>query len=119
VRDGEAPTWVATAAEVGCGPDGRVDLPALLSAVFERGRRHVLLEGGPRLAGSFLRAGLIDRLAFYVAPALLGAGPPALADAGVSTISQAHRLDVLDVARVGDDVRLTCRLRPAPEAPLR
>jgi len=114
VRDGEAPTWIATAAEVGCGPDGRVDLPALLSALFERGRRHVLLEGGPRLAGSFLRAGLIDRVAVYVAPALLGAGPPVLADAGVSTISEAHRLDVLDVARIGDDVRLTCRLRPLP-----
>ena len=102
-----------------CGPDGRArPAGAAVGGVRARSPR-VLLAGGPRLAGSFLRAGLIDRLAFYVAPALLGAGPPALADAGVSTISQAHRLDVLDVARVGDDVRLTCRLRPAPEAPLR
>ncbi|HEX7747033.1 MAG TPA: bifunctional diaminohydroxyphosphoribosylaminopyrimidine deaminase/5-amino-6-(5-phosphoribosylamino)uracil reductase RibD, partial [Micromonosporaceae bacterium] len=60
VRDGAARTWVATAAEVGCGPEGRVNLRALLSALYERGVRAALLEGGPTLAGAFLAAGLVD-----------------------------------------------------------
>ncbi|MDQ3610896.1 MAG: bifunctional diaminohydroxyphosphoribosylaminopyrimidine deaminase/5-amino-6-(5-phosphoribosylamino)uracil reductase RibD [Actinomycetota bacterium] len=90
--------------------DGRVDLPALLSRLAER---HdvvsVLLEGGPGLAGAFVVAGLVDRVVGYVAPALLGDGPPALAAAGVGTISAVHRLRLDEVMRIGDDVRLTLR----------
>jgi diaminohydroxyphosphoribosylaminopyrimidine deaminase/5-amino-6-(5-phosphoribosylamino)uracil reductase len=67
----------------------------------------VLLEGGPQLAGAFLRAGLIDRVVGYVAPALLGDGPSALTGTGVRTIGAAPRLSVTDVAVVGGDVRIT------------
>jgi diaminohydroxyphosphoribosylaminopyrimidine deaminase / 5-amino-6-(5-phosphoribosylamino)uracil reductase len=111
VLDGAAPTWVATAAEVGAGPDGRVDLVRLLDALFARDRRHVLLEGGPGLAGAFLAAGLVDQVIGYLAPALLGDGPAALTGAGITTIGDAIRLELVDVARVGDDVRLTARPR--------
>jgi diaminohydroxyphosphoribosylaminopyrimidine deaminase/5-amino-6-(5-phosphoribosylamino)uracil reductase len=89
--------------------DGRVDLRALLEALDGRGVVSVLLEGGPTLAGAFVREGLVDRVVGYVAPALLGDGPPALAAAGVGTIAQAHRLRLDDVTRTGDDVRLTMR----------
>ncbi|WP_177891103.1 bifunctional diaminohydroxyphosphoribosylaminopyrimidine deaminase/5-amino-6-(5-phosphoribosylamino)uracil reductase RibD [Vallicoccus soli] len=118
VRDGAAPTWVATAREVATGPDGHLDPAALLAALHARGRVHVLLEGGPRLAGAFVREGLVDRVVAYVAPALLGSGAAALGDAGVRGIAGAHRLRLEDVARVGEDVRLTAvPLRPAPGHP--
>lgn len=91
------------------GQDGRVDLSCLLQALAARDVVSVLLEGGPTLAGSFLAAGLIDRVVGYVAPALLGAGLPALGDAGVGTIAAAHRLSLDDVRRCGEDVRLTLR----------
>ncbi|GAB3843694.1 bifunctional diaminohydroxyphosphoribosylaminopyrimidine deaminase/5-amino-6-(5-phosphoribosylamino)uracil reductase RibD [Micromonospora andamanensis] len=107
VRDGAAGTWVATAAEVGAGPDGGVDLPALLAALHTRGVRAVLLEGGPRLAGAFLAAGLVDRVVGYLAPRLLGAGPAALVDAGVTTIAEAIDLELTDVTQVGPDLRIT------------
>ncbi|HTF10582.1 MAG TPA: bifunctional diaminohydroxyphosphoribosylaminopyrimidine deaminase/5-amino-6-(5-phosphoribosylamino)uracil reductase RibD [Asanoa sp.] len=107
VRDNAAATWVATAAEVGTGPDGKVDLQALLAALHVRGVRSVLLEGGPRLAGAFLAAGLVDKVIGYVAPKLLGAGPSALTDAGVSTIAEVIDLDLTDVTRVGPDLRFT------------
>jgi diaminohydroxyphosphoribosylaminopyrimidine deaminase/5-amino-6-(5-phosphoribosylamino)uracil reductase len=107
VRDNAATTWVATAAEVGTGPDGKVDLQALLAALHVRGVRSVLLEGGPRLAGAFLAAGLVDKVIGYVAPKLLGAGPSALADAGVSTIAEVIDLELTDVTRVGPDLRFT------------
>jgi diaminohydroxyphosphoribosylaminopyrimidine deaminase/5-amino-6-(5-phosphoribosylamino)uracil reductase len=70
----------------------------------------VLLEGGPTLAAAFVRAGLIDAVRWYVAPAVLGAGPSALADAGMVGIGQALRLQVVDVARVGSDVRIDARV---------
>lgn len=112
VRDNAAPTWIATAAEVGADADGRVDLPALLVALYARGVRAVLLEGGPTLAGAFLAAGLVDRVVGYVAPKLLGAGPSALAAAGVTTIDRAIALEITDLRRVGPDIRLTAV--PAP-----
>ncbi|WP_433232514.1 bifunctional diaminohydroxyphosphoribosylaminopyrimidine deaminase/5-amino-6-(5-phosphoribosylamino)uracil reductase RibD [Micromonospora sp. CA-248260] len=107
VRDGAARTWIATVAEVGAGPDGRVDLPALLAELHHRGVRAALLEGGPRLAGAFLAAGLVDRVVGYVAPKLLGGGPTALIDAGVTTIADAIDLELTDVTRVGSDLRIT------------
>ncbi|MEU7617903.1 bifunctional diaminohydroxyphosphoribosylaminopyrimidine deaminase/5-amino-6-(5-phosphoribosylamino)uracil reductase RibD [Micromonospora rifamycinica] len=107
VRDGAARTWIATIAEVGAGPDGRVDLPALLAELHHRGVRAALLEGGPRLAGAFLAAGLVDRVVGYVAPKLLGGGPTALVDAGVTTIADAIDLELTDVTRVGSDLRIT------------
>jgi diaminohydroxyphosphoribosylaminopyrimidine deaminase / 5-amino-6-(5-phosphoribosylamino)uracil reductase len=107
VRDAAAKTWVATAAEVGAGPDGRVDLRALLAALYERGVRAAVVEGGPRLAGAFLAAGLVDKVIGYVAPKLLGAGPPALLDAGITTITEVIDLEFTDIRRVGPDLRFT------------
>jgi diaminohydroxyphosphoribosylaminopyrimidine deaminase/5-amino-6-(5-phosphoribosylamino)uracil reductase len=107
VRDGAAPTWVATSAEVGADPTGRVDLAKLMTALYARGVRGALLEGGPRLAGAFLAAGLVDEVVGYLAPKLLGAGVPALGAAGVTTIADAIDLRLTDIARLGPDVRIT------------
>jgi diaminohydroxyphosphoribosylaminopyrimidine deaminase/5-amino-6-(5-phosphoribosylamino)uracil reductase len=107
VRDGAARTWVATGGELGIDTDGQVDLRALGKALFGRGCRRVLLEGGPTLAGAFLREGLVDEVVGYVAPKLLGAGKPALATAGIVTIAEAVDLEVIDVRQVGPDLRIT------------
>jgi diaminohydroxyphosphoribosylaminopyrimidine deaminase/5-amino-6-(5-phosphoribosylamino)uracil reductase len=107
VHDGAAPTWVATASEVGTAPDGRVDLTALAAALFRRGVRSALLEGGPTLAGAFLAAGLVDEVVGYIAPKLLGAGPAALGAAGVATIGEAIAPEITDVTRIGPDLRIT------------
>jgi diaminohydroxyphosphoribosylaminopyrimidine deaminase/5-amino-6-(5-phosphoribosylamino)uracil reductase len=114
VRDAAAPTWVVTTAEIGAGPDGRVDLHALLAALFSRGIRSILLEGGPTLAGAFLAAGLVDQVIGYVAPKLLGAGPAALLDAGVASIDEAIELELTDLTQIGPDLRFTASLRPEP-----
>lgn len=107
VTDGAAPTWIATAADVGATADGRVDLHALGKRLYDRGVRAALIEGGPTLAGAFLRAGLVDEIVGYIAPKVLGAGMAALGDAGVATMTEAIGFEIADVARVGPDVRLT------------
>ncbi len=120
VRDTAARTWIATAADVGAGGDGRVDLGLLGPALFERGCRRVLLEGGPTLAGAYLRRGLVDEVVGYVAPKLLGAGPAALAAAGIGTIAEAIDLELTDVRRVGADLRISAtphRRDQPPAAP--
>ncbi len=107
VCDRAAATWIATTADVGAGLDGRVDLLALGERLYARGVRTALLEGGPTLAGAFLRAGLVDRVVGYVAPKLLGAGAAALGPAGVGSIGEAIELELVDVARIGPDLRFT------------
>lgn len=104
VFDDAAPTLVTSAAD----PAG------ILAELYARGVRHVLLEGGATLAGSFVRDGLVDRVVAYVAPALLGAGPSALTGTGIGTIDHARRLRLDDVTQIGSDIRLTAR--PEKEA---
>ena len=83
------------------------DPARLLAAVHERGIHHVWLEGGATLAAAFCKAGLVDRAIVYLAPALLGAGTSLVADLGITTMADIVRLHLIDVARLGDDVRLT------------
>jgi diaminohydroxyphosphoribosylaminopyrimidine deaminase / 5-amino-6-(5-phosphoribosylamino)uracil reductase len=81
----------------------------VLADLFARDRQHVWLEGGPTVAAAFLSAGLVDEVIAYVAPALLGSGRNAVAELGVGTISDMLRFELVEVTRVGDDVRITMR----------
>jgi riboflavin biosynthesis pyrimidine reductase len=58
------------------GPEGRVELPALLRSLREEGVRALLCEGGPTLHGSLQAAGLVDELFLTTAPKLSGGGVP-------------------------------------------
>jgi len=68
-----------------------------LAELYARDRQHVFLEGGPTLAAAFLQAGLVDEIVVYVAPMLLGAGLSAVADLGITTITDAFRPRVTDI----------------------
>ena len=81
------------------------DPHTVLKKLAEREIRHVWLEGGPRLAGAFWNAGLIDRVIGYIAPALLGAGLPAL-EASATTLADLRPIDLSDLTMVGKDIRL-------------
>jgi diaminohydroxyphosphoribosylaminopyrimidine deaminase / 5-amino-6-(5-phosphoribosylamino)uracil reductase len=86
-------------------------LPELLEALFTRHDvQHVLLEAGPTLSTAFLRAGLVQDVIWYVAPKILGAGAPVIADLGVGTLADAFGLRVTAVTQVGDDVRIDLAL---------
>lgn len=84
-----------------------------LAALWERGIRHVLLEGGPTLAASMVRAVLVDEVVAYIAPVLLGAGASAVHDLGLSTMSEALRLSEPEAVLLGEGAELTVRLRGA------
>ncbi len=83
------------------------DLGTLLDELGEHDILQVLVEGGARVASSFLEAGLVNHVVWYAAPAF--AGSPALgALGGVSTPSMAslRRARFVEVRRVGEDVRM-------------
>jgi diaminohydroxyphosphoribosylaminopyrimidine deaminase/5-amino-6-(5-phosphoribosylamino)uracil reductase len=128
VLNGDAPTLIAVAEDADASHlegkadllrlprgDRGLDVPALLKGLFSRDVRAVFLEGGPTLAGSFVGQGLVDRVINYVAPALLGAGKPGLGDAGITTMAEIQRLDVLHLSRSGPDIRVVAR--PLPDHP--
>ncbi|MEV4571959.1 bifunctional diaminohydroxyphosphoribosylaminopyrimidine deaminase/5-amino-6-(5-phosphoribosylamino)uracil reductase RibD [Nonomuraea jabiensis] len=124
VLDDSAPTLVAIAEDAGTGlkadllrlpRHGRgLDLEALLRELAAREVVSVFLEGGPMLAGEFLRRGLVDRVVAYLAPALLGSGRAALGAAGVGTIGEIHRLTFDEISPIGPDVRLIARPATQP-----
>lgn len=59
-----------------------VDLVALREALVDRGLRHLLSEGGPRLLADLVRAGVVDELCLSVVPGLVGGDHPRITVGG-------------------------------------
>jgi diaminohydroxyphosphoribosylaminopyrimidine deaminase/5-amino-6-(5-phosphoribosylamino)uracil reductase len=73
-----------------------------LTALATDGVQSLLLEGGPTLATSFLRAGLVDKLLLFVAPSIAGNGPIFAPE-----LSAPVEVKRLTAERVGDDLLLS------------
>lgn len=84
------------------------DLGHLLDELGELDVLQVLIEGGPTTISAFLEAGLVNHLAWYVAPAFAGAQGSlgALSDLTTPTISALRRGHLVGVRRIGEDVRI-------------
>jgi diaminohydroxyphosphoribosylaminopyrimidine deaminase/5-amino-6-(5-phosphoribosylamino)uracil reductase len=89
-----------------------------LQVLAARNVQSLFLEGGPILAEAFLAAGAVDRVAWFVAPVLIGGAtaPGALGGPGLGPLAGVPRLRAVEVTRVGDDVLITGRLHPLAEA---
>jgi diaminohydroxyphosphoribosylaminopyrimidine deaminase/5-amino-6-(5-phosphoribosylamino)uracil reductase len=102
--------WLSAGAEVidvAPGQDQGVDLHEVLSVLGQRGVLQALVEGGPTVAGAFVRAGLVDRAVVYVGARTLGeAGRSLFAGPGPMTIEQAGRWRLLGARQMADDARL-------------
>jgi len=119
--DGLAPTIVLTARGVDEGRrraleaagveviacdarDGRIDLRDAMRKLGERGIGSVLLEGGGGLNGAMLAAGLVDKIAVFYAPKIVGsAGTPLFDWPGAERMAEAVRIVGIEIARYGDD----------------
>ena len=73
-------------------------------------------EPGATTAAAFHRAGLVDRYVVYLAPALMGGdgGPGLFAGPGAATMADLWRGRVVDLRRVGDDLRIELAPLTAP-----
>ncbi|MEO5337923.1 MAG: bifunctional diaminohydroxyphosphoribosylaminopyrimidine deaminase/5-amino-6-(5-phosphoribosylamino)uracil reductase RibD [Magnetospirillum sp. WYHS-4] len=94
-----------TVIEVPPDAAGRPDLVQAAREMGWRGLTRVLIEGGAHLAAGALRAGLVDRLAWFHAPLLIGGdGIPAVAAFGVDRLSQAPAFIRSGLRVLGADV---------------
>ena len=90
--------------------DGRVSMEDLLQKLGAMGVQSILLEGGSRLAGSMLQSGLIDELVIFIAPKVIGSnGFAPFTMQGITSMSQAIKLDFTTVCRSGSDIVVTAR----------
>jgi diaminohydroxyphosphoribosylaminopyrimidine deaminase / 5-amino-6-(5-phosphoribosylamino)uracil reductase len=129
VFDGEASVLVATTetapedrrkkwrdrgAEVVVLEEGAslVPLERLFVELGKRDVQHVLVEGGPTLAWELVQRRLVDRVVLYLAPKLVGGreAPGVLEGDGVSGISEALPLEIEEVVRVGQDIKVVARV---------
>jgi diaminohydroxyphosphoribosylaminopyrimidine deaminase / 5-amino-6-(5-phosphoribosylamino)uracil reductase len=98
---------------VATGENEPARVRSALDQLGSAGVTSILLEGGPKLAGTFLDAGEVDEVRLFIAPVVLGgsnARDP-LEGEGVERIAEATRALALDVERVAEDVLITARLR--------
>ena len=93
------------------GGNGKVELLRLLEILGERGINEVMVEAGPRLNGALLEAGLIDEVIMYQAASLLGSDARGMfATAALTDMDNRYNLQLKDVRRFGDDIRIIYRV---------
>jgi len=97
-------------------PDGKVDLPALMQLLGQRGINELHVEAGYKLNGSLIREGCVDEVLAYLAPTLLGAGPGMFGVEPPATLAERTLLNFHAVDRIGDDIRILARFGSAPVA---
>jgi diaminohydroxyphosphoribosylaminopyrimidine deaminase/5-amino-6-(5-phosphoribosylamino)uracil reductase len=111
VRDGLDPDRLnafvelgATVIQVAAGEMG-IDLRDGLNALAQEGLTRVLVEGGGQVAASFIRADLVDRIAWFHAPAVMGGdGWPGVQGFGIEKLAMMPRFGRTRVTPLGDDV---------------
>jgi diaminohydroxyphosphoribosylaminopyrimidine deaminase/5-amino-6-(5-phosphoribosylamino)uracil reductase len=94
-------------------------LEGLLDRLGSQGVLQVLVEGGAHVAGSFHRAGLVDRYVMYFAPALMGGdrARPVFAGLDGRSMDDMWRGKVSRVRQLGDDIEIV--IEPSPSSRLR
>ena len=91
---------------------GELDLARAAAALGERGLTRVLVEGGGRIAGALVRAGLIDRIVAFRSGLVMGGdGLASIAAMGVDSPEAAPRFDLVRTERAGEDVLETWAAR--------
>lgn len=89
-------------------PTTTAEWVSLLADLGQRNVTALLLEGGGELAASALAARVVNQVAFFVAPKILGGreSRPVVGGAERTSLDEAWQLSRLRVERVGDDLLL-------------
>jgi diaminohydroxyphosphoribosylaminopyrimidine deaminase/5-amino-6-(5-phosphoribosylamino)uracil reductase len=90
--------------EASPGPDGALDLVQVMGQLAGRGLTRLLVEGGARLAATLLRDRLVDRLAIFRAPSVIGGdGLPAATGFGLERLADMPGFVALETIELGQD----------------
>ena len=86
--------------------DNRLDLNELMIRLGQMSILSLLIEGGSRVAGSVLKAGIVNKVLFFLAPKFLGGsdGTPIFEGKGPLLIKDAFKLKDVIVTQFDDDI---------------
>ncbi|MGE0418337.1 MAG: bifunctional diaminohydroxyphosphoribosylaminopyrimidine deaminase/5-amino-6-(5-phosphoribosylamino)uracil reductase RibD, partial [Acetobacteraceae bacterium] len=111
IREGADPARKRAFVDLGAtmidlpGTTAGVDIVAALRAMGEAGLTRVLIEGGGQLAGALMRANLVDRIAWFHAPAVMGGdGWPGVQAFGIEKLATMPRFVRQRITPLGDDM---------------
>ncbi len=95
-------------------PHGRVPVADVVAHLAQRGTIGVLVEGGGEVSASFLQAGLVDQVALFYAPLLIGGrdAPTLVEGEGVIHLAEAWQIAQPTVRRLGKDLLIEGELLP-------
>ena len=101
LQSGEPPSVISA--------NGRDEWLRELSELGARGVTALLVEGGGVLAASLLSAGVVDKIAYFIAPKILGGSNsrPAVAGVDPESLNEAHLLENVEMEKIGDDFLVT------------
>jgi diaminohydroxyphosphoribosylaminopyrimidine deaminase / 5-amino-6-(5-phosphoribosylamino)uracil reductase len=88
---------------------GRIAPEAIVAALYARGYRRLLVEGGASTLSGFIAARAIDRLHIMLAPILIGSGTAGLCLPPIDALAEAMRPNVT-IHTVGSDILFDCAL---------
>jgi diaminohydroxyphosphoribosylaminopyrimidine deaminase / 5-amino-6-(5-phosphoribosylamino)uracil reductase len=90
---------------------GKVELFKLMEELARRELNEIHVEGGTKLNGSLLQAGVVDELLVYLAPCVIGDSGRGMFDLPELTeLSRSTVLKIREVERVGEDLRIVARI---------
>lgn len=92
------------------GPQGKVDLTAMMRDLARREVNEVHVEAGHKLNGSLIREGLVDEFVVYLAPKFIGQGAGMASLGPLTELSQAIPLQFRSTDRLGPDLRVVARV---------
>jgi riboflavin-specific deaminase-like protein len=95
--------------------DGWIGCNEIVQALFRRGLKRILIEGGASTVSAFIEAGAIDRLHVLVAPLILGSGKPGLELSPAASLACALRPKTQSYQLAGGDVLFDCDMRAAKD----
>lgn len=81
-----------------------VNAESVLVSLAEQGITRLLVEGGPTIAGHFMKAGYVDRVLWFRAPKLLGEGQAALPGLDIKALQDHVLLKMTANRTLGADI---------------
>ncbi|WP_413300539.1 bifunctional diaminohydroxyphosphoribosylaminopyrimidine deaminase/5-amino-6-(5-phosphoribosylamino)uracil reductase RibD [Bacillus sp. 1P10SD] len=123
ITDQQAPTWIVTGNDVAkeqiklfmeWGVEiiqmetTHIRIKDLLGILGKRGLTSLFVEGGAEVHGSFLKERSFQQIITYIAPKLIGGktAPTLFGGHGIEKIAEAVSLNIKQVDRIGDDIRI-------------
>lgn len=112
---GNVPETLAKDVEVLRLGEEKVDIKRLVKYFSDKGYEKVLVEGGPKLLGSFLNEGFLDEIYLTIAPKIFGNLPGktlSLIEGVLFPAEKVKHLELVSVKKAGDEVYLRYKILP-------